>query len=85
MFRKFSPGFSRAVNRLLRSLRGIRPAEPGSVQPAHRKHPSEGGPFLAREGFQVEGFLIGRPEPIAHYQHLMAGLAGAHENIVGAR
>jgi hypothetical protein len=29
--------------------------------------------------------LIGRPEPIAHYRHLVAGLAGARENIVGVR
>ena len=33
--------------------------------------------FLAREGCQVQGYLIGRPEPIAHYRHLVAGLAGA--------
>jgi PAS domain-containing protein len=41
--------------------------------------------FLAREGCQVQGYLIGRPEPIAHYRHLVAGLAGAREDIVGAR
>jgi hypothetical protein len=29
--------------------------------------------------------LIGRPEPIAHYRHLVAGLAGPRETIVGAR
>jgi EAL domain-containing protein (putative c-di-GMP-specific phosphodiesterase class I) len=40
--------------------------------------------FLAQEGCQVQGCLIGRPEPIAHYRHLVAGLA-ARENIVGAR
>jgi hypothetical protein len=41
--------------------------------------------FLARDGCQVQGYLIGRPEPIAHYRHLVAGLAGARESIVGAR
>jgi hypothetical protein len=41
--------------------------------------------FLAREGCQVQGYLIGRPEPIAHYRHLVAGLAGMHENVVGVR
>jgi EAL domain-containing protein (putative c-di-GMP-specific phosphodiesterase class I) len=38
--------------------------------------------FLAREGCQLQGYLIGRPEPIAHYRHLIAGLAEAHENFV---
>jgi hypothetical protein len=41
--------------------------------------------FLAREGCQVQGYLIDRPEPIAHDRHLVAGLAGACGNIVGAR
>jgi EAL domain-containing protein (putative c-di-GMP-specific phosphodiesterase class I) len=41
--------------------------------------------LLARQGCQVQGYLIGRPEPIAHYRHLVAGLAGARETIVGAR
>jgi EAL domain-containing protein (putative c-di-GMP-specific phosphodiesterase class I) len=41
--------------------------------------------FLAREGYQIQGYLIGRPEPIAHYQHLVAGLAGARENFAGGR
>jgi predicted signal transduction protein with EAL and GGDEF domain len=41
--------------------------------------------FLAREGCQIQGYLIGRPEPIAHYQHLVAGLAGARENFAGGR
>jgi hypothetical protein len=40
---------------------------------------------IAREKCQLQGYLIGRPEPIAHYRHLVAGLAGACENIVGAR
>jgi diguanylate cyclase len=38
--------------------------------------------FLAREGCQVQGYLIGRPEPIARYRHLVAGLALASENAV---
>ena len=41
--------------------------------------------FLAREGCQVQGYLIGRPEPIAHYRHLVVGFAGTHENIAGVR
>ena len=41
--------------------------------------------FLTRQGCQVQGYLIGRPEPIAHYRHLVAGLAGARENIAGVR
>ena len=39
--------------------------------------------FLVREECQLQGYLIGRPEPIAHYRNLVAGLAGACENIVG--
>jgi EAL domain-containing protein (putative c-di-GMP-specific phosphodiesterase class I) len=40
--------------------------------------------FLARQGCQLQGYLIGRPPPIAHYRHLVAaGLAGAQENVVG--
>jgi EAL domain-containing protein (putative c-di-GMP-specific phosphodiesterase class I) len=41
--------------------------------------------FLAREGCQVQGYLIGRPEPIAHYQHLVVGLAGMYGNVAGVR
>ena len=41
--------------------------------------------FLAREGCQLQGYLIGRPQPIAHYRHLVAGLAGSHENAIGIR
>ncbi|WP_442894479.1 putative bifunctional diguanylate cyclase/phosphodiesterase [Bradyrhizobium sp. AZCC 1588] len=41
--------------------------------------------FLAREGCQVQGYLIGRPEPIAHYRHLIAGLATARESAIRAR
>jgi hypothetical protein len=33
MFRKFSPGFSRAVNRLLRSLPGIQHTPPPAGDP----------------------------------------------------
>lgn len=38
-----------------------------------------------REACQIQGYLIGRPEPIAHYQHLVAGLAGAREKFAGVR
>jgi EAL domain-containing protein (putative c-di-GMP-specific phosphodiesterase class I) len=41
--------------------------------------------FLAREGCQLQGYLIGRPQPIAHYRNLVAGLAGSHENVIGIR
>jgi EAL domain-containing protein (putative c-di-GMP-specific phosphodiesterase class I) len=41
--------------------------------------------FLAREGCQIQGYLIGRPEPIAHYRQPVAGLAGARENFAGVR
>ena len=41
--------------------------------------------FLAKDGCEIQGYLIGRPEPIAHYRHLVAGLAGPRETIVGAR
>ena len=41
--------------------------------------------FLAREGCQVQGNLIGRPEPIAHYRHLVTGLAAAPGSAAGAR
>jgi EAL domain-containing protein (putative c-di-GMP-specific phosphodiesterase class I) len=36
--------------------------------------------FLAKEGCEIQGYLIGRPQPIAHYQHLVAGLVGASED-----
>ena len=39
--------------------------------------------FLAREGCQVQGYLIGRPEPIAHYRHLVMGLAAAPGSAAG--
>jgi hypothetical protein len=39
--------------------------------------------FLAREGCQVQGYLIGRPEPTAHYRHLVTGLAAAAGNAAG--
>jgi diguanylate cyclase len=36
--------------------------------------------FLAKEGCnEVQGYLIGRPSPIAMYQHLVAKSAGAFE------
>jgi len=41
--------------------------------------------FLAREECQVQGYLIGRPEPIAYYRHLVTGLAPASENVVRIR
>ncbi|CAN7762481.1 EAL domain-containing protein [Bradyrhizobium sp. LjRoot220] len=31
--------------------------------------------FLAKEGCEIQGYLIGRPEPIAHYRHLVTGVA----------
>ena len=41
--------------------------------------------FLAREGCQLQGYLIGRPEPIAHYRHLVKGLAARRKNIARVR
>jgi len=38
--------------------------------------------FLAREGCQVQGYLIGRPEPMAHYRHLVMGLDTPPESAV---
>ncbi len=37
--------------------------------------------FLVTEGCnEVQGYFIGRPQPIAHYRHLLTGLAGSSEN-----
>ena len=36
--------------------------------------------FLAKQGCEIQGYLIGRPMPIAHYQHLVTPFAGAAEN-----
>jgi diguanylate cyclase len=37
--------------------------------------------FLVTEGCnEVQGYFIGRPQPIAHYRHLLAGLTGSSEN-----
>jgi EAL domain-containing protein (putative c-di-GMP-specific phosphodiesterase class I) len=36
--------------------------------------------FLASEGCEIQGYLIGRPQPIAHYRHLVAGAAPARED-----
>jgi diguanylate cyclase (GGDEF)-like protein len=36
--------------------------------------------FLAREGCQLQGYLIGRPEPLARYRHLVARLDEARKN-----
>jgi diguanylate cyclase len=33
--------------------------------------------FLAKEGCEIQGYLIGRPQPIARYQHLVTSFAGA--------
>jgi EAL domain-containing protein (putative c-di-GMP-specific phosphodiesterase class I) len=41
--------------------------------------------FLTQEGCHLQGYLIGRPEPIAHYRHLVAGLAAAREIAVATR
>ena len=38
--------------------------------------------FLAKEGCEIQGYLIGRPEPIAHYRHLVTGIAAAREGAV---
>jgi EAL domain-containing protein (putative c-di-GMP-specific phosphodiesterase class I) len=35
--------------------------------------------FLAHEGCEIQGYLIGRPQPIAHYRHLVTGMAGPKE------
>ena len=37
--------------------------------------------FLAREDCQLQGYLIGRPEPIEDYRHLVAGLDEARNNL----
>lgn len=36
--------------------------------------------FLVREGCEIQGYLIGRPQPIAHYRHLVSGTADARED-----
>jgi diguanylate cyclase (GGDEF)-like protein/PAS domain S-box-containing protein len=41
--------------------------------------------FLAEEGCnEVQGYLIGRPHPIAHYRSVVAGVAGVAEKAVAA-
>jgi diguanylate cyclase len=41
--------------------------------------------YLAREGCQLQGYLIGQPEPIVHYRHLVTDLAGARQSIAVVR
>ena len=36
--------------------------------------------FLAKERCEIQGYLIGRPMPIHHYQHLVTPFVGATEN-----
>lgn len=36
--------------------------------------------FLASEGCEIQGYLIGRPQPIAHYRHLVTGTADVRED-----
>jgi diguanylate cyclase (GGDEF)-like protein len=38
--------------------------------------------FLAKAGCGIQGYLIGRPEPIAHYQHLVMAMAVMREGAV---
>ncbi|MDI1266987.1 MAG: EAL domain-containing protein [bacterium] len=38
--------------------------------------------FLAQEGCEAQGYLIGRPEPIARYRHLVDGMAAPPESAV---
>ena len=38
--------------------------------------------FLANAGCGIQGYLIGRPEPIAHYQHLVTAMAAKREGAV---
>jgi len=38
--------------------------------------------FLAKTGCGIQGYLIGRPEPIAHYQHLVTAMAATRETAV---
>jgi diguanylate cyclase (GGDEF)-like protein len=35
--------------------------------------------LLAKEGSEIQGYLIGRPQPIAHYRHLVARVTAARE------
>ena len=37
--------------------------------------------FLRNEGCEIQGYLIGRPQPIAHYRHLVTGTAGPKESL----
>ena len=36
--------------------------------------------FLAKEGCEIQGYLIGRPQPIGHYQHLVTSFTGARDD-----
>jgi EAL domain-containing protein (putative c-di-GMP-specific phosphodiesterase class I) len=38
--------------------------------------------FLTNAGCGIQGYLIGRPEPIAHYQHLVTAMAAMREGAV---
>jgi diguanylate cyclase (GGDEF)-like protein len=40
--------------------------------------------FLAQEGCEIQGYLIGHPQPIAHYQHLVTGFTARSKNAVSA-
>ena len=37
--------------------------------------------FLAKEGCEIQGYLIGRPQPIACYQHLVTNFAAIAKNV----
>jgi diguanylate cyclase (GGDEF)-like protein len=39
--------------------------------------------FVAREGSEIQGYLIGRPQPIAYYRHLVTGVAHEAAAITG--
>jgi len=40
--------------------------------------------FLAKEVSEIQGYLIGRPQPIADHWHLITGIAVARETAVAA-
>jgi hypothetical protein len=40
--------------------------------------------FLAREGCRLQGYLIGRPEPMVHCRYPVAGLAEARGSIASS-
>ena len=87
LHRKPASGFARAVRHLLPSMPGVGRAAsaPAVLDTATMMEKLDAALNNMREGCRLRGFLIGRPEPIAHYRHLVAELAEARTDFAVVR